>query len=119
MGQICLFLTGFFNCSHIHYQVSNNEFAQFVNSTNYRTEAEQFGNSFVMEYFLPKDVNEGIKQAVAHAQWWVPVPGANWKHPEGKGSHIRDRMDHPVVHVTWNDALAYCRWKGIQMDIAI
>ncbi|XP_057313067.1 formylglycine-generating enzyme-like [Hydractinia symbiolongicarpus] len=94
------------------YEVSNGEFAEFVKATDYVTEAEQFGNSFVMEYFVSKEVNQEITEAVANAKWWLPVGNANWKHPEGRDSNITDRMNHPVVHVTWNDAVAYCLWKG-------
>lgn len=94
------------------FEVSNGEFAEFVAATKYKTEAELFGNSFVMEYFLAKEVEEEIDEAVANANWWLPVHGANWKRPEGRGSNIDDRMDHPVVHVSWNDAHAFCKWKG-------
>jgi formylglycine-generating enzyme required for sulfatase activity len=45
-------------------------------------------------------------------QWWSWMPGADWKHPEGPGSTITDRMDHPVVHISWRDAVAYCAWAG-------
>ncbi|KAK2091534.1 Formylglycine-proteinrating enzyme [Saguinus oedipus] len=49
---------------------------------------------------------------VAAAPWWLPVKGANWRHPEGPDSTIRHRPDHPVLHVSWNDAVAYCMWAG-------
>ena len=94
------------------YEVSNGEFAQFVEETGYVTEAEKFGDSFVMEILLSEEVKSEISQAVANAPWWLPVKGASWKHPEGRGSSIDDRMDHPVVHVSWNDAVAYCEWAG-------
>jgi len=97
------------------YEVSNGEFREFVLATKHITEAEKFGDSFVMDYFLAEEVNKDIKQAVKDAQWWLPVPNANWKQPEGKGSTIKDRLNHPVVHVSWNDALAYCRWKGSRL----
>ncbi|MBK8614135.1 MAG: formylglycine-generating enzyme family protein [Flavobacteriales bacterium] len=45
-------------------------------------------------------------------QWWSWMPGADWKHPEGPGSTIDDRLDHPVVHISWRDAVAYCTWAG-------
>ncbi|KAL7986177.1 hypothetical protein Chor_011343, partial [Crotalus horridus] len=49
---------------------------------------------------------------VAVAPWWLPVKGANWKHPEGPDSDILKRLDHPVLHVSWNDAVAFCAWAG-------
>jgi len=94
------------------YEVSNNEFGLFVSETGYVTEAESFGNSFVAEYFLSQDIKNKITQAVADAPWWLPVDGADWRHPEGPDSDIQSRGDHPVVHVSWNDAVAYCTWMG-------
>ncbi|KAK7476494.1 hypothetical protein BaRGS_00032242 [Batillaria attramentaria] len=94
------------------YEVSNAEFELFVNQTGYKTEAESFGNSFVMENYLSEEVKSEITQMVASAPWWLPVDGADWRHPEGKDSNIKDRMDHPVLHVSWNDAVAYCKWAG-------
>jgi len=94
------------------YEVSNNEFGLFVSETGYVTEAESFGNSFVAEYFLSMETKEKISQAVKDAPWWLPVDGADWRHPEGPDSNIQARGDHPVVHVSWNDAVAYCAWMG-------
>ncbi|XP_009881184.1 PREDICTED: sulfatase-modifying factor 1 [Charadrius vociferus] len=94
------------------YEVSNEEFERFVNSTGYVTEAEKFGDSFVFEGMLSEEVKADIHQAVAAAPWWLPVKGANWKHPEGPDSNISNRMDHPVLHVSWNDAVAFCTWAG-------
>lgn len=94
------------------YEVSNAEFANFVKETGYVTEAEKFGDSFVLEMLLSNEVQSEITQAVANAPWWLPVKGASWMSPEGKGSNIKDRMDHPVVHISWNDAVAYCKWAG-------
>ena len=94
------------------FEVSNAEFQQFVEHTGYVTETEKFGVSFVMEHLLSDDVKSSITQAVANAPWWLPVENATWNHPEGHGSTIADRPHHPVVHVTWNDAFEYCKWKG-------
>ncbi|XP_031461388.1 formylglycine-generating enzyme isoform X1 [Phasianus colchicus] len=94
------------------YEVSNQEFERFVNSTGYFTEAEKFGDSFVFEGMLSEEVKAEIHQAVAAAPWWLPVKGANWRQPEGPGSSILSRMDHPVLHVSWNDAVAFCTWAG-------
>uniref|UniRef100_A0A8C3L9C4 Sulfatase modifying factor 1 n=1 Tax=Chrysolophus pictus TaxID=9089 RepID=A0A8C3L9C4_CHRPC len=94
------------------YEVSNQEFERFVNSTGYLTEAEKFGDSFVFEGMLSEEVKAEIHQAVAAAPWWLPVKGANWRQPEGPGSSILSRMDHPVLHVSWNDAVAFCTWAG-------
>ncbi|KAM6170563.1 formylglycine-generating enzyme [Rhynchocyon petersi] len=94
------------------YEVSNAEFEKFVNSTGYLTEAEKFGDSFVFEGMLSERVKTGIQQAVAAAPWWLPVKGANWRHPEGPDSTVLHRLDHPVLHVSWNDAVAYCTWAG-------
>ncbi|XP_011313880.1 sulfatase-modifying factor 1 [Fopius arisanus] len=94
------------------YEVSNRNFEIFVEATGYRTEAEKFGNSFVFEGLLSEGVKEGIAEAVAQAPWWLPVVKADWRHPEGVDSTIQDRMDHPVIHVSWNDASAFCKWAG-------
>ncbi|XP_053576760.1 formylglycine-generating enzyme [Bombina bombina] len=94
------------------FEISNMEFEKFVTSTGHVTEAERFGDSFVFEGLISEDVKNSINQAVAAAPWWLPVKGANWRHPEGPDSGISDRMDHPALHVSWNDASAYCAWAG-------
>ncbi|KAM4651656.1 formylglycine-generating enzyme [Discoglossus pictus] len=94
------------------YEVSNLEFEKFVSATGHVTEAERFGDSFVFEGFISEDVKSTIDKAVAAAPWWLPVKGADWRHPEGLDSQISDRMDHPVLHVSWNDAVAFCTWAG-------
>uniref|UniRef100_A0A8C3CS18 Sulfatase modifying factor 1 n=1 Tax=Cairina moschata TaxID=8855 RepID=A0A8C3CS18_CAIMO len=84
-------LNGFYMDQH---EVSNEDFERFVNS------------SVIF-------VNDSkIHTKVAAAPWWLPVKGANWKHPEGPDSNIFNRMDHPVLHVSWNDAVAFCTWAG-------
>ena len=92
--------------------VTNTQFAGFVDATGYRTEAEQYGGSFVYSGFVPPRLARDVTQAVAATPWWWPIDGADWRHPEGPGSGADDRMDHPVVHVSWNDALAYSSWAG-------
>ncbi|XP_046660328.1 formylglycine-generating enzyme isoform X1 [Homalodisca vitripennis] len=94
------------------FEVSNNHFQEFVMDSGYVTEAEKFGNSFVFEHLISEKTKATINQAVAAAPWWLPVNGADWKHPEGLDSNIKDRMNHPVVHVSWNDAVAFCEWAG-------
>ncbi|XP_011879211.1 PREDICTED: sulfatase-modifying factor 1 [Vollenhovia emeryi] len=94
------------------FEVSNEEFMAFVNATGYVTEAENFGDSFVFEGLLTQGTKNTISKAVAQAPWWLPVKQASWQRPEGPNSNITFRMDHPVVHVSWNDAVAYCGWMG-------
>jgi formylglycine-generating enzyme len=90
--------------------VSNRQFAEFVAVTGYVTQAERFGWSFVFGGLLPDDFP--ATRAAAAAPWWRQVFGADWGHPEGPQSTVDDRSDHPVVHVSFNDALRYCAWAG-------
>jgi formylglycine-generating enzyme len=92
------------------YAVSNEDFAAFVTATGYLTTAERTGWSFVFGGLLPDDFPP--TGAVAAAPWWRQVPGSCWHRPEGGTSHVDDREDHPVVHVSWLDAREYCRWAG-------
>ena len=93
--------------------VSIGRFAEFVDTTGFVTEAEHFGWSFVFGGFLPDDFPD--TRAVANAPWWRQVYGADWRHPSGPASGIADIADHPVTHVSWNDAQAYCRWSGTRL----
>lgn len=53
-----------------------------------------------------------MSSRVRQTPWWWVVKGATWDHPEGPDSTIENRMDHPVIHVSWNDTQAFCKWAG-------
>lgn len=93
--------------------VSNADFAAFAGATGYHTEAEQFGWSFVFDGLLhPADRGRVMEGTVPGAPWWLGVQGAEWRHPFGPSSDLDGLGDHPVVHVSWNDATEYARWAG-------
>lgn len=91
--------------------VTNAMFAAFVEETDYRTEAEIFGTSAVFHLLVQSPPGD-VLGAAAGAPWWLNVRGADWAHPSGLSSRWQDIPDHPVVHVSHNDALAYCAWAG-------
>ena len=97
------------------FAVTNQQFAEFVRKTGYRTEAERFGWSFVFRNRILGLAAPPAGYAMPGTPWWVRVDGADWSHPEGPGSFIHDRLHHPAVHVSWNDALAYCAWAGYRL----
>jgi len=94
--------------------VSNRDFESFVDATGYETESERFGWSYVFIGQLSKSKQRKLRetQTVQGLQWWYAIEGAYWRKPEGPGSNIKKRMDHPVVSVSWNDAAAYAAWAG-------
>ncbi len=95
------------------HAVSNDRFAAFIEATGHVTDAERWGWSFVFGGLLPEDFPP--TRSVAAAPWWRQVEGAQWRHPEGPHSHLEGRGDHPVVHVSHTDALAYCAWAGVRL----
>jgi formylglycine-generating enzyme len=97
------------------YAVTNAQFGDFVRETGYSTQAERLNWSFVFHAFVPEDRRRRIGRAPADTPWWLPVPRAYWAQPEGPGSTVVDRLDHPVVHVSWHDAQAFCRWSGTRL----
>ena len=109
--------------------VTNKEFARFVKATGYKTIAERKPDWEELKKQLPPGTPKpddsilvpgsmvfvGSKGPVDRrnmGNFWKWVPGADWQHPEGPDSNIKDRQDHPVVHVAWYDAEAYAKWAG-------
>lgn len=103
------------------HEVTNAEFAAFVDATGYVTVAEkaptreEFPNAPAEMLVAGSIVFAPPGSAVArndYRQWWRWVEGANWRQPEGPGSSIADKDDLPVVHIAWEDAAAYAKWAG-------
>ena len=93
--------------------VTNAAFADFIAATGYVTDAERFGWSFVFWSHIPRHrYAELVSDTVAAAPWWCQVLGAVWSSPEGPGSDVSTRQDHPVVHVSHRDASAFAAWKA-------
>jgi formylglycine-generating enzyme required for sulfatase activity len=103
------------------HTVTNAQFAAFVRKTGYVTIAEreldpaEFPGA-PAENLVPGalcfHMTAGPVDLANYAQWWSWVPGASWRHPEGPGSSVKSRPDHPVVHVAYEDAQAYASWAG-------
>jgi len=100
-------------------EVTNAEFDRFVRATGYVTVAERTPRAEDYPGAPPENLVAGSvvftpppKEVPLddHYRWWRYVPGADWRHPEGPESSIADRMDHPVVHVSYDDAVAYAKW---------
>jgi len=110
-------------------EVTNEQFAAFVKATGYITIAERKPDWEQMKISLPPGTpkppdsllqpaslvfkpTNGPVDLHDYGQWWSWVRGADWKHPEGPGSSIRGKEHYPVVHVSWDDAMAFCKWAG-------
>lgn len=110
-------------------EVTNRQFAEFVAATDYVTIAERPIDWEEMSKQLPPGTpkppdsvlapgslvfkaTEGPVNLRDYSQWWQWVIGASWQHPEGPGTGIDGRLDHPVVHIAYDDALAYAKWAG-------
>ncbi len=106
------------------FTVTNAEFARFVRKTGYVTVAEQAPDPEAYpgakpELLVPAST---VFRAPAHRvdlsnhyNWWTYVPGASWRHPQGPGTSVEKKPDHPVVHVAWDDVSAYATWIGKEL----
>ncbi len=88
------------------FEVTNQEFSEFIDATGYQTYSEEIGDSLV--FSTPQD-NHAMR--LGPLDWWKLAKGADWKSPQGGTSSIKDSLDHPVVHVNYDDAEAFCNWK--------
>ncbi len=104
--------------------VTNERYAEFVDATGYVTVAERPLDPRLYPQAPPEALapgsavfrmTEGPVDLNDWSQWWEWTPGASWRHPEGPGSDIADRGDHPVVHVAFEDAGAYCAWADMSL----
>lgn len=110
-------------------EVTNAQFAAFVKATGYKTTAEQKPDWELMKHQLPPGTpkpddrllipaslvfkpSAGAVELSDYSQWWTWQEGASWKHPHGPGSDIKGKDNYPVVHISYFDALAYCKWAG-------
>jgi formylglycine-generating enzyme required for sulfatase activity len=93
--------------------VTTARFAEFAAATRHVTQAERDGWSFVFAGLLPDDFAH--TRGVVGAPWWREVEGADWRHPRGPGSDLAGLDDHPVVHVTWDDAARFAAWAGARL----
>jgi formylglycine-generating enzyme required for sulfatase activity len=102
-------------------EVTNDQFAKFVKATKYVTVAEQAPRAEDFPGAPPENLVAGSVvfsppdhpvKLNNHFQWWSYVKGANWRHPEGPKSTLKDRGNYPVVHIAYQDALAYAKWAG-------
>ncbi len=95
------------------FSVTNRLFAAFTSESGYLSTAEQEGWSYVFAGLL--DDPAAYPVSPEGTPWWCLVEGATWRTPQGPGSKIEAQMDHPVVHVSWFDALAFCDYLGLRL----
>ena len=88
-------------------EVTRDDFSSFVHQSQFLTMAEQFGTSFV---FSPKPVPEPGSQLTGRPGWWIEKKSVTWKTDLTEITKY-----HPVVHVSWTDAMQYCKWKGASL----
>ena len=92
--------------------ITNAQFAEFTGATGYQTGAERSGESFVFYLQVPLPARATVRRVIKDLPWWLIVPGACWRTPWGPGSDWQTIARHPVVHVNWHDAVAFCEWAG-------
>ena len=106
------------------YEVTNEQFARFVDETSYKTLAERPLNPADFpgappENLLPGSMlfhkTNGPVDLRDYVNWWAWAPGTSWRHPRGPGSSLQDLLKHPVVHVAYEDAEAYAHWAGKEL----
>ncbi len=106
------------------FTVTNADFERFVKETRYVTVAERPADPDDYPGALPEMLAPastvfqkpaGLVDMGNHYNWWTYVRGANWRHPRGAGTSVRKIMDHPVVHVAWEDVEAYAKWAGKEL----
>jgi sulfatase modifying factor 1 len=104
--------------------ITNRQFARFVAKTGHVTVAEQVPDPADYPGAKPELLVAASTVFVAPSHrvdlgdpynWWTYVPGADWRHPQGSGSSVKKKPDHPVVHVAWADVQAYAHWAGKQL----
>ena len=102
------------------YEVNNLQFDEFVRDTGYMTDAERWKWSFVLHSAMTKRQQRiaEVDKMVRDAPWWALLEGSYWKEPEGTGTNVfknhkrwGNRRNHPAVHISWNDANAFCNWR--------
>ena len=109
-------VSGFWMDAH---EVTNAQFAKFVEETGYITVAEQSPDpadwpaDVPAEFLLPGSVLFVPPLPGQRLEnWWSWVPGTNWRHPDGPGSDLVDKDNYPVIHIAFEDAEAYAKWAG-------